>query len=114
MVPLTPSGCISTHQVAEGLKFVWYWEYDEGKTDEVIKKFGEMMALREKGSPDVPKMLYGPFQHVGVSKGFTVFETDDPEKLMFMASHYVPLLRGNFVPLLENVKGVEVWRKSHK
>jgi hypothetical protein len=50
------------------LKFVWYWEYDDDKTDEVIKKFGEMMALREKGSQDVPKMIFGPFQHVGVSK----------------------------------------------
>jgi hypothetical protein len=95
------------------LKFVWYWEYDDDKTDEVIKKFGEMMALREKSSQDVPKMIFGPFQHVGASKGFTVFETDDPEKMMYMASHYVPLLRGNFVPLLENVKGVEVWRRAH-
>jgi hypothetical protein len=96
------------------VKFVWYWEYDDEKTNEVIASFGKMMALREKGSPDVPKMIFGPFQHVGTSKGFTVFETDDPEKLMYMAAHYVPLLRGNFVPILENVKSVEIWKKVKK
>jgi hypothetical protein len=96
------------------LKFVWYWEYDEDKTAEVFETFGKMMALREKGSTDLPKMIYGPFHHIGVSKGFTVFETDDPEKLIYMADNWLPLLRGSFVPIDESLKFVEVWKKVKK
>ena len=58
--------------------------------------------------------MFELFQHVGTTKGFTLFETDDPEKLMYMAAHYMPLLRGNFVPILENAKGVEIWKKVKK
>jgi hypothetical protein len=72
------------------------------------------MTQREKGAPEVPKMIFGPFQHVGESKGFTVFETDDPVKLMYTAAQYVPFLSGAFVPLLENAKGVEIWKKAHR
>ena len=96
------------------MKFVWYWEYDDDKTEEVIEMFKKAMTQREKGAAEVPKMIFGPFQHIGESKGFTVFETDDPEELMYTAAHYVPFLRGSFVPLLENVKGVEIWKKTHK
>jgi hypothetical protein len=101
-------------EVYPKLKYVWYWEFDADKTSETIDTYLKMVAAREKGAPDLPKLIYGPFTHVGTSKGFTVFETDDAEKLHYMAMHYLPFLQGDFVPIIENMKSVEIWKKVKK
>jgi len=94
------------------MKFVWYWEYDVERTDAVIEKFRKRMAAPE--SSDMPKLLFGPFMHLGLTSGFTVYETDDPSKLTRVATHYMPELKGEFVPIQENATAVEIWMKTKK
>ena len=94
------------------MKFVWYWEYDAGKTDEVIERFRTRMAATD--NPDMPKLIFGPFTHLGQPSGFTVYETDDPSKLTRLATHYLPELKGEFIPIQETTATAEIYSKMKK
>lgn len=83
------------------MKYVGFWEYSPGSLMKVIEKFRQMTAEREDGNKDFAKIIFGPFRLFGESKGFSIFETDDPEKLTNIANFYMPEVKWSFVPIHE-------------
>ena len=94
------------------MKFIWYWEYDAERTDKTIEKFKKRMTALD--NPEMPKIIFGPFTHVGLPSGFTVYETDDLSKLTRVAVQYIPELKGEFVPLQETGTTAEIYMKNKK
>lgn len=86
------------------MKYIGFWEYAPGSITKVIEKFKQMTAEREKENEDFAKLIFGPFRFFGESKGFSIFETDDPEKLTNIANFYMPEMKWNFVPIHETAE----------
>ena len=60
------------------------------------------------------KIVYGPYNFNGETKGFTVYETDDPDQLANIAIFYGPEETFKFVPLIDTRKTAELWLKMNK
>ncbi|MEM2841775.1 MAG: DUF3303 family protein [Thermoproteota archaeon] len=87
------------------MKFIAFWEFNAEDTNKVIEKFKVQVAEAEK----FPKTIFGPYNFIGETKGFTILETDDPDKLMNSAIYYDPELKFKFIPIIETTKGAELW-----
>ena len=96
------------------MKFIGFWEYKPEDFDKVIEKFKQATAEREKGTERFAKWIFMPHHFAGQCKGFSVFETDNEEKLTNMAHFYSPVMTWKFIPLQETSKCVELWAKMKK
>ena len=96
------------------MQLIAFWEYKAEDIPKVIEKLSQMTAEREKGTERVAKIVYGPYNFNGETKGFTVYETDDPDKLMNLAIFYGPEMTWKFVPLIDTKKAAELWLKMKK
>lgn len=67
-------------------------------------KFRQMTAERERGAEGFAKTIFGPFHISGEHRGFTVFETDDPDKLANISIFYTPEMRWNFLLINDSSK----------
>ncbi|MEM3640763.1 MAG: DUF3303 family protein [Candidatus Bathyarchaeia archaeon] len=95
------------------MKFIAFWEYRAEDTNKVIEKFRQVSMEREKRT-EFAKLVYGPYSFNGERKGFSVYETDDPDKLMSLAVFYAPEMNWKFIPIIETAKGAELWLKMKK
>lgn len=91
--------------------FIGFFEYNANDADKVIAKFTQIMAERKTETEKFGKLIFGPYHFAGEDKGFGVYETDDPDKLMSLSVFYTPLLKWKFIPLIESGKAVELWVK---
>jgi hypothetical protein len=96
------------------MKFVVFWEYDAEVAMKVIEKFRQISAEFEKGSERFPKRIFGPFHFSGECKGFSVYETDDPDKLTNFTAFYMPEMKMKFIPIQESDKAAELYVKMKK
>jgi len=81
------------------MKYIGYWEFDlenSEKASELMKKLG--VARKEKPD-DFPDTVLGAHNIAGSSKGLTIFETDDPDKLLQVSLRFSPVVRWKFLPL---------------
>jgi len=76
--------------------------------------YKQMIAEREKGTAKSPKLIFGPCILDGQYKGFSVYETDDPDRLMSLALFYAPALTFKFEPIIESRKFVELLQSMKK
>ncbi len=89
------------------MRYVSFWEYSAEDAAKVIEKFSKRSDL-------AIKTLYGPC-HVGLeTKGFTIFETDDPKTLADYATYYMPVLSMKIYPINDSSQMVESWLKYNK
>lgn len=96
------------------MKYIAFWEFNPEDFEKVIEKFMQIRAERNTGAKKYPKSLSAAFTMVGEPKGFQLFETDDPEQLVNLSLHYVPLVKFKFIPIIESTKGVEIYHKMKK
>jgi len=81
------------------MKYIGYWEFDlenSEKASELMKKLG--VARKEKPD-DFPDIVLGAHNIAGSNKGLTIYETDDPEKLLQVSLRFSPIVRWKFLPL---------------
>ncbi|MBM3292748.1 hypothetical protein FJY84_08740, partial [Candidatus Bathyarchaeota archaeon] len=81
------------------MKYACFFEYDQKDTDEVINRFKKMVPLR--GTPDYPKAISPTYGYGGQSSGFTLYEVDNPQQIINHSVHYIPLMKLNWVPVVE-------------
>ncbi|MBS7648267.1 MAG: DUF3303 family protein [Candidatus Bathyarchaeia archaeon] len=81
------------------MKYIGYWEYSPTKITTVIEKFRQMTADRENMEEKYAKIIFGPYRLFGESRGFSIFETEDPEKLANIANFYAPEVKWEFIPI---------------
>lgn len=91
--------------------FIGFFEYKAEDADKVIEKFTQIMAKRQVETEKFAKLVFGPCHFDGENKGFGVYETDDPDKLMGLNVFYTPLMKWKFIPIIDSRKAVELWVK---
>lgn len=96
------------------MKFIGFWEYDAEDVVKVIEKSRQMMAERDKGADRFAKTIFGPFHISGEHRGFTIFETDDPDKLANISIFYTPEMRWEFLLINDSAKLTELYLKMKK
>jgi hypothetical protein len=94
--------------------FIAFWEYSAEDTAKVIEKFNKATEERKKGTEKFAKLVYGPYHFNGKQEGFSVYETDDPDKLMNISIFYAPEMTWKFKPIIETRKAAELWLKMKK
>jgi hypothetical protein len=96
--------------------FIVFFEYSAENIQKVIEKFGQLTVEREELTREgrIPKLVFGPYHFNGQAKGFSVYETDDPDQLMNFAIFYLPEMTIKWVPLIESRKAAELWMKMKK
>lgn len=93
------------------MQFIGFFEYNADDADKVIEKFTQIMAERQTGTEKFAKLVFGPYHFNGEDKGFGIYETDDPDKLMSLSVFYTPLMKWKFIPIIDSRKAVELWVK---
>ena len=96
------------------MKFIGFFEYCAEDADKVIEKFKQISAERQKGTERFAKMIFGPFNFSGETKGFGIVETDDPDKLSNIGIFYLPEVKCNFLPIEDSSKTIELYLKMKK
>jgi hypothetical protein len=96
------------------VKFIGFWEFNLEDFDKVLEKRGQIVAEREKEPERFAKVIFGGYSYAGETKGFTVFETDDVEKLLSDVFIMGSLMTYEFVPITETSKTVELYLKTKK
>jgi len=96
------------------VKFIGFWEYCPEDTEKVIQKFRQMTIEREKGTEKFAKLIFGPFGMGGETKGFSVYETDDMDKLTNISAFYMHEMKFKFIPIQESSKAAELYLKVKK
>ena len=95
------------------MQFIGFWEYSAEGTDKVIERL-KKMPVGEKRPEKFAKIIFGPYTFNGERKGFTIYETDDPEKLANVQIYYGPEMNWKFVPLIDTRKAAELYLKTKK
>jgi len=96
------------------MKYIGFWKVVSGDAMEVIEKFRKMTAERGKGNERYAKMIFGPFQFTGESKGFTMFETDNPETLTNIADFYAPEIKWMFFSINDPTNAADFYMTLRK
>jgi len=96
------------------MKYIGFWKVVGGDAMDVIEKFRKMTAEREKGNENFAKLIFGPFQFTGESKGFTMFETDNPETLENIANFYTPEVKWKFFSINDPTKATDFYMAVRK
>jgi hypothetical protein len=108
------TGAHKTVWEVKRVKFIAFWEFNVEDTVKCIEKLKQAMAEKERGTESLAKIIFGPYNFNGKTKGFSVYETDDPDKLMKIAIFYMPEMKWKFIPIIETSKGAELWLKMKK
>lgn len=96
------------------MKYIGFWKVVSGDIMDVINKFNQMTTEREKGNERFAKLIFGPFQFSGEAKGFTMFETDDPQTLTNIANFYMPEIKWKFFSINDPTKATEFYAALRK
>jgi hypothetical protein len=97
----------------EKVLFIGFWDYSAEDTAKVIEKL-KQMPVGEKRPKRFAKVVFGPYTFNGERKGFSVYETDDPETLTNVQIYYAPEMNWKFVPLIDTRKAAELYLKAKK
>jgi len=65
----------------EDVKYIVFYEIDSKNMDKVIEKFKQLPVEREKAPEKFPKTILTAHNYAAETKGFGVYEADDPKQL---------------------------------
>jgi hypothetical protein len=86
------------------MHFVGFWEYDPKNMKEIKQIMGKCNSGLD--------FIYGPVNIGGQHKGFTIFETDDMDKITKYVTHYAPLVHFKVYPLVRSGKFFEKYMEK--
>ncbi len=96
------------------MKFIGFWEFKIEDFDKLLERRKQIVEEREKDPERFAKVIFGGYTFAGETKGFTVFETDDMEKLLSDAFIMGPYMTYEFIPITETSKVIELYQKTRK
>lgn len=85
----------------EEVKYIVLWEYDKKDEAAVFEKF------KTRPEAEVNRLL-PPYALGGQTKGFSLFEDEDFERIEKYQHHYAPELKVKIFPIIEVTKLVEL------
>ena len=85
----------------EGMKYIVFWEYDKKDKAAVLQKF------KTKPEAEITRLAL-PYALGGQTRGFSLFEDEDFERIEKFQHRYAPLLKLEIFPIIEVTKLVEI------
>ena len=83
------------------MKYVVFWEYDKEDEAVLLEKF--------KTRPETEiNRLFPPMVFGGQTKGFSLVEEEDFDRVEKFCHHYTPVLEFEILPIVEAVKMIEI------
>jgi hypothetical protein len=83
------------------MKYIAFWEYDKKDEARLFEKF--------KTRPETEvKRLFPPYALGGQTKGFSLVEEEDFERLEKFCHHYAPEMKFKIFPIIEVTKLVGI------
>jgi len=89
----------------EEVKYIGYWEYDLKDEPALLEKYKVLPEGLEK------LRLFPPYWLGGQTKGFSLLETDDFEKIEELCHHYAPEMKFKIYPIIEVAKALPIRAK---
>ena len=83
------------------MKYVAFWEYDKKDEEALFEKF------RTRPESEINR-ISPPFALGGQTKGFSLLEEDDFERIEKFCHHYKPLLKFKIYPIIEAEKAIKL------
>lgn len=94
--------------------FVAFWEFNYDNAGKYVELFRQMTEERGRGTSKSPKLVFGPYIVTGEYRGFSVYETDDPDELSRLALFYASVLTFKFAPIIESKKFADLLQSMKK
>ena len=85
----------------EEVKYIVFWEYDKKDEAAVFEKF------KTRPEAEINRLL-PPYALGGQTKGFSLFEEEDFERLEKFGHYFAPLFKFKVFPIIELTKLVEI------
>lgn len=82
-------------------KYIGFWEYDKKDEEALFEKF------KTRPETEITR-LFPPSVLLGQTKGFSIVEEDDVERMEKFIHHYTPLLKIKLYPFIELEKLVAI------
>jgi hypothetical protein len=98
----------------EDMKYIGYWELDLKDWEEAYRINGELGQAIRDNPDDFPEFVLGAHSIGGSNKGLTIFETDDPKKLLNISVPFVPVLKWKFLPLYPVGESNQIYQSLKK
>ena len=96
------------------MKYIGYWEFDLKDWEEAYRINDEFTQAIKDNPDDFPEFILGPHFIGGSNKGLTIFETDDPKKLLNISIPFVPVLKWKFLPLYPAGESNQIYQNLKK
>ena len=95
------------------MKFAIFYEYDIEDMEQIIEKWNEILKVEEGDYTKIyPQFLTDAYLFNGQTSGIQLCETDDPEKMNRLAMFWSPVLRMEYIPLIETSNAIEIWKAN--
>ena len=91
------------------MKFIWTFEFDPERSEEVSKKNREVDELLKKDPDKFPKLH--PSYMLGLGRGFRIIEAEDEEQVIRLVMHFYPLENWSLEPIFEGSTVSKIWRE---
>ncbi|MHA2366081.1 MAG: DUF3303 domain-containing protein [Candidatus Hodarchaeales archaeon] len=89
------------------MQYIAFFEFDPKDYETVVKKWKESSADDER-QKNHPKFISKVYSLNEGTKGFVLFETDDPDKIVNYVLYYMPELKFKIQPIIESSKFAEI------
>jgi hypothetical protein len=96
------------------MKYIGYWEWDLKDWDEAFRRSAELGQAIRDNPDDFPEFILGPHFIGGSNKGLTIFETDDPKKLIKISIPLAPVVTWKFTPLYDAYESNHIYQNLKK
>ena len=87
------------------MRFIAFWDYDPKDMKEIFKIMGKCGSGLD--------FVFSPSIIGGQHKGFTIFETDDMDKITTYVTHYAGLVNMTVYPLEEAFTFFKKYMEKH-
>ncbi|MCW4048513.1 MAG: hypothetical protein NWE89_02135 [Candidatus Bathyarchaeota archaeon] len=82
-------------------KYIAFWEIEKERIYSACLKAAELKKRMKKEPEMYPRSLFGPYCWEGETKGFQVFETDNPKKLKNLSEFWGSDVTLSYQPIKE-------------
>jgi len=87
------------------VKYIAFWEYDPKDEPALLEQY----KVLPEGIENL--RLFPPYWLGGQTKGFSLLETDDFEKIEELCHHYAPEMKFKIYPIIEVAKALPIRAK---
>jgi hypothetical protein len=98
------------------MKYVSFWTIKPEHMEKAIEAYSKLLESKQGEGVRAlfPKSLTDNYNFCGQSKGFQVFEVDNPDQMTAITAYYNPYIQFKFIPVDDAQNTTKVFMKVNK